>query len=47
MEIPLQEILPHLSERGRVEFDLAVEKAKNRRLMESIRELKAQLDAET
>lgn len=44
MDIPVDEIVAQLSERGRVEFALAVEKAKNRRLLETIGELKAQLE---
>lgn len=47
MELDLAAVLPHLTERGRLEFDLAVQKATNQRLLARVGELEALLDAMT
>lgn len=46
MDIPVEEIIACLSERGELEFALAVERAKNRRLIQSVAELSAQMQHE-
>ena len=46
MEISVDEVVAHLDELGRAKFDLAVEKAKNRKLTARINELERQQSSE-